>query len=110
MEHRVVVGNLGAFYASGIDPTDSACIGTTTLYHKETPVMQYIGLKDKNGKEVYEGDILLNHSAIPSKPMVVEFMRCGFMLHSEKYDTNIEEEDEIIGNIHQNPDLLTGLR
>lgn len=49
MEYRIMAGHLGAFYAPNLDPGDSACICTNnTIYPKETPVMQYTGLHDKN--------------------------------------------------------------
>ena len=68
-------------------------------------LMQYTGLKDKNGKEIYEKDIL-THSIIrigknPKKFVGVveyhenQFLNCNFV------------NEEIIGNIYENPELLT---
>ena len=125
MEHQVVVGQLGAFYEGGISPTDSACISTTTLYHKETPVMQFTGLRDKNGKEIYEGDIIrinnLQETWKRGEPnfdwriFSIEWVRYTFVLTNKAMNKPLADYDtrtlqpwdcEIIGNIYSNPELL----
>ena len=84
-------------------------------------LLQYTGLKDKNGKEIYEGDIISDlvesdGELIQSKCQVYfDEMTCQFMLDcSAKQDLSFgtslfqELEDfeyEIIGNIYENPDL-----
>lgn len=67
---------------------------------------QCTGLKDKNGKLIYEGDILrINNREIQP----VEYMKCYAQFHIEghgvveSFFTNIYE---IIGNIYENPELL----
>lgn len=72
---------------------------------------QYSGLKDKNGKKIFEGDFLINGDNI----MLVIFRKdlASFALskkgwlHDHFFQEAVSNSDcEIIGNIHDNPELL----
>ena len=84
---------------------------------RDWPVMQYTGLKDKNGKEIYHKDIMKSHKGII---FIVEWSKrkARFYVRTKNiwsggerrwFKKSIEwavAHCEIIGNIHQNPELL----
>ena len=72
---------------------------------KDCIIVQYTGLKDKNGKEIYEGDIVENVSFYPS---VVKYDddHARFTAEGASFHHYRSHEWEVIGNIYENPELL----
>jgi uncharacterized phage protein (TIGR01671 family) len=77
--------------------------------------MQFTGLTDKNGREIYEGDILdVPWSEKPVGP--VTFNDGWFCIEVKETEDNPDysapidgEESEIIGNIYENPELIAAI-
>ena len=81
-------------------------------------IEQYAGLKDKNGKEIYEGDRVSGYYSIGDNEGTfksnIVFDEGGFCFEKVDGDwsPNMNEgycsDIEVIGNINENPELLTG--
>lgn len=97
---------------------DASIENSFRWYKEEFELMQYTGLKDKNGVEVYEGDILQLFYGKENTPLTTTKV---FFNEEGYWDSkNLSEQHpfracyggfnkcEVIGNIYENPELLEG--
>jgi len=95
-----------------IEFVDENDVQTNVVVDPNT-IGQYTGMIDKNGQRIFEDDIVMKRTYNGKKPMRVVFsfgcFHCGFgggsstATHPYTLD---DKQIEVIGNIHDNPDLL----
>ena len=75
-------------------------------------IMQSTGLKDKNGKEIFEGDIVKMAKDVYSEPTYYEVVRHrggAYRLDSKQHGCELwlrHTDCEIVGNVYENKELL----
>jgi uncharacterized phage protein (TIGR01671 family) len=100
---------------SFVQTDEGICMG---LYNEEKDVIpdtvgQFTGLYDKNGKEIYEGDIMNNPTSENVGVIQWNSALCQFQLSWQNMLTAADIVfmvmcgSLVIGNIHDNPELLT---
>lgn len=85
---------------------------TFILKAKDIKLMQSTGLTDKNGKEIFEGDVVKMAKNVYSEPTYYEVVRHrggAYRLESKQYGCELwlrHTDCEIAGNIYENPELV----
>lgn len=110
--------NKDMFNVESINFQESRVYKDTVSYREfnNVDIMQYTGLKDKNGKEIYEGDILFE--SFGERYYKVVFENGSFRA---EFDGDFEEHSfdlidvvaqgcKIVGNIYENPELMEEVR
>lgn len=84
------------------------------IIEPDLTIEQYTGLKDKNGKKIYEGDIVKIEAYSRVFQVVYRKWDCSFVYENDEDEeivhmfSGFPSAYEIIGNIHENPELLGG--
>ena len=91
------------------------CIGDGITYMvsaEDLVLMQSTGLVDKNGKEIFEGDIVKMSKDVYSEPTYYEVVRHyggAYRLESKQHGCELwlrHTDCKVVGNIYENPELL----
>jgi hypothetical protein len=113
--HHLHIGSIGIHEKDWATCKAYDCIEQKDIYIQVQPneciIEQFTGLHDKNGKEIYEGDLIKYGSDAPLEVIYRE--SCFCYNQKSRYISRLQIFDninkiEVIGNIHENPELLEG--
>ena len=75
-------------------------------FSQQLKVMQFTGLHDKNGKEIYEGDFIKQSDGQIAKITFEPFAFCAYKIPLGAFADSWSKIIEVVGNIYENPELL----
>ena len=122
----VTGGDFSPVYSGSFVPDELLGDGTRVQQIRDGHIMQYTGLFDKNGTEIYEGDIVKYTDHWSGQHFINEiYWKFGSLVFDVQYedekrytvpihsihmddDRGYEQTVEVIGNIHEHPELLEG--
>lgn len=87
------------------------CANNRDIFVEQTSIGQFTGLTDKNGKKIFEGDIVSHFVNGKEFKGVVRYVDGAFGIRCEDGAGQFLcfcNNGEVIGNIHDNPELLKG--
>lgn len=105
MTTDIAINADGSFFHSGIHSKNQP----------EWKLIQHTGLKDRNGNDIYEGDILSNPDDVQLINWIVVFEEASFKVRFPNpimtdrfiFTNGMALEREVIGNIYENQELVT---
>lgn len=109
VEYDFQIDEKGNLVCGWFEDYDDSCGFSKTNSGTLDNLMQFTGLRDKNGKEIFERDIWKSCENGIEETGVVEYYGCSFRVnYGDTYDLLglAVRYGEVVGNIHENPGLL----